>query len=253
VHYTHVSPKLGGTLEITHGLNLFAAYAHGFRAPSEGQLFRQGRAESTVDLEPIKADNLEAGLRASHGQLRFEASAYRMTKSDDILSLTNPDGSTQTSNAGKTLHRGIELSFAAALFEQFQFDAGVGLSQHRYVQWQPNASTDLSGKTMETAPGRVGNVALSWHPEFRDGSTLALEWQHVGRYWMDADNTHRYPGHDLLNLSLAVPIAGRASLFARLTNLANERYAETSSFTAARGEEYAPGQPRAFYAGIQIR
>jgi outer membrane receptor protein involved in Fe transport len=253
VDYAHFSPKLGASLEIARGLNIFGGYAHGFRAPSEGQLFRQGRAENTVDLQPIKADNLEAGLRLAIRSVSFEASAYRMSKTDDILSLTNADGSTQTVNAGETLHRGVELAFGAALLERLRFDAGIGLSRHTYEDWRPSPTVDLSGNTMETAPQQVGNASLTWRPAFRDGTSASVEWQHIGRYWMDADNTHRYPGHDLLNLRLALPLTGRASLFARVTNLLDERYAETSAFTAARGEEFAPGQPRAFYAGLQIR
>jgi len=253
VDYTHLSPKLGASLEVTPALNLFAAYAHGFRAPSEGQLFRQGRAENTIGLQPIKADNFEAGFRLNARRIRLEASAYHMTKTDDILSLTNPDGSTQTANAGETLHRGVELALGAAVLDRLRLDAGLGLSRHTYEDWRPSATADFSGNTMETAPQQVGNLALTWRPAFRDGASVSLEWQRIGRYWMDADNTHRYPGHDLLNLRLAVPVVGRAMLFVRGTNLLDERYAETSSFTAARGEEFAPGQPRAFYAGIQIR
>src|SRR5690606_32275223 len=39
IRYRHLSPKLGAAYEITPELNLFASYGHGFRAPSEGQLF----------------------------------------------------------------------------------------------------------------------------------------------------------------------------------------------------------------------
>ena len=253
VDYTHLSPKLGATFEVTRGLNVFAAWAHGFRAPSEGQLFRQGRAESTIDLQPVKADNLEAGVRGTAGSLTFEASAYRLTKTDDILSLTNTDGSTQTVNAGETLHRGIELALGTALFAGLRLDGNLAFSGHTYEEWMPNASTDYSGNGMEIAPDRIGNLALGWQPAFLAGASAALEWQHISRYWMDADNTHRYPGHDLLSLRFAAPVTGRTTLFARITNLTYERYAETSSFTAARGEEFAPGLPRAFYLGVQIR
>jgi outer membrane receptor protein involved in Fe transport len=70
---------------------------------------------------------------------------------------------------------------------------------------------------------------------------------------MDADNTHRYPGHDLFGLRLSVPVYSRTTLFARLRNVTDERYAESSAYTAARGEEFAPGLPRAFYLGVEVR
>jgi hypothetical protein len=34
-------------------------------------------------------------------------------------------------------------------------------------------------------------------------------------------------------------------------NLTDRRYAELSSYTAARGEEYAPGMPRRLYITMQ--
>jgi outer membrane receptor protein involved in Fe transport len=253
VDYAHLSPKLGATLELARGLNAFVAYSHGFRTPSEGQLFRQGRAENTVDLEPIKADQFEGGVRAALRGIDVELSAYHLTKTDDILSLTNPDGSTQTVNAGETLHRGIELALGVPLPAGLRVDAAWAFSDHTYEEWQPSPATNYSGNTIETAPTQIGNITLSYKPSFLVGAATALEWQHVSRYWMDADNTHRYPGHDLLHVRVNVPVTKRTSLFARVTNLLDERYAETSAYTAARGEEFAPGLPRALYLGVQVR
>ncbi|HWV57791.1 MAG TPA: TonB-dependent receptor, partial [Longimicrobiales bacterium] len=75
----------------------------------------------------------------------------------------------------------------------------------------------------------------------------------VGRYWMDPENTQRYPGHSLVNVSASVPITSRIELDARIDNLLDERFAENASYTAFRGAEYTPGLPRAFYLGVQYR
>jgi iron complex outermembrane recepter protein len=254
VDYTHLSPKLGATLAITHQVNVYAAYGHGFRAPSEGQLFRQGRAANTVNLQPVKANNVEAGIRTlTTSGLSFEVAVYHMTKDDDILSLTNADGSTQNANAGRTLHRGIEIGAGAPLPADLRLDVSYSIAKHTYEDWTPSATIDYSGNEMETAPRDLGNASLSWRPTFIAGSMVALEWQRVGKYWMDADNTHRYPGHDLFNIRVNAQVTRNATIFARLMNLTDERYAESSGYTSARGEEFAPGLPRAVYIGIQYR
>lgn len=254
VDYTHVSPKLGATLALNDDVSVYGAYSHGFRAPSEGQLFRQGRAQNTLGLEPVKADNLEAGVRTQiGGGLTFEATAYRLTKTDDILSLTNPDGSTETSNAGETLHRGIELAAGLTLPAGLRLDAAYSVAKHTYEVWEPRDGVDFNGNEMEDAPREIGNVVLSWTPAPLDGANFSLEWNRIGEYWLDAENTHRYPGHDLLNLRASVPVTERVTVFGRLTNLTDERYAESAGYTAARGEEYAPGLPRALYLGVQYR
>ena len=61
------------------------------------------------------------------------------------------------------------------------------------------------------------------------------------------------PRHDLYHVRAAVPVTHRMTLFGRLTNLSNERYAESAAYTVARGEEFAPGMPRALYLGVEWR
>ena len=68
---------------------------------------------------------------------------------------------------------------------------------------------------------------------------------------MDAENTHEYSGHDLFSISTNVPVGRHLQIIGRVANLTDERFAESAVFTAARGEEYAPGLPRTVYIGLQ--
>ncbi len=251
VTYTHLSPKVGATLELSPAFNVFAAYGHGFRAPSEGQLFRQGRAASTIDLEPVKADNLEVGARARALGVAVEAALYRMVKTDDILTFTHDDGTTETVNAGETLHRGVELSLAAPIGDVLDVSAGYTRALHTYEEWAPNTGVDYSGNEMEDAPRSLVNASVGIAPAALRGGRVALEWSHVGAFWMDPHNTRRYDGHDLLHVRVQQPVLAGVSLFARVHNLTDERYAETATFTQARGAEYAPGMPRTLYIGAE--
>jgi outer membrane receptor protein involved in Fe transport len=254
VTYDHVSPKLGATLDVARWLNVFGAYSHGFRAPSEGQLFRQGQALNTLGLEPVRARNLEVGARGQvAGRVDYELAAYHMTKYDDILSFTNVDGSTETVNAGETLHRGVEAGVGVGLGRGLRIDASYSVARHTYEEWRPRPTVDLSGNQMEDAPREIGNVVASWMPSQLRGGGVSLEWQRIGKYWMDADNTHRYPGHDLLNLRASYRVMSRALVFGRLMNVLDQRYAEGAAYTVARGEEFAPGLPRGFYLGVEVR
>jgi iron complex outermembrane receptor protein len=252
IDYAHLSPKLGGTFEASDAFNVFVNYGHGFRAPSEGQLFRPGQALNTIGLDPVKVDSYEAGARGViAGRLDYDVTAYRMTKQDDILNFTNPDGSTETVNAGETLHRGVEVGLGADLFAGLHAQVAYSKAKHTYEQWQPRPDTDLGGREIETAPRTLANASLSYAPEFYEGSRVAVEWTRVGSYWMDPQNTHRYGGHNLLHLRANMPAVAGISVFARLTNVTDERYAEAASYTTARGEEFAPGMPRTLYIGLQ--
>jgi outer membrane receptor protein involved in Fe transport len=251
--YNHLSPKFGVTWQASSRVNAFVAYRHAFRVPSEGQLFRQGSALNTLDLEPVKAHNLEVGLRVSpNAKVALEASVYRLDKRDDILSFRDPvDGSTQAVNAGHTRHLGVETGARLRPWDWLQVSAAYAWSRHTYEDWlvDPARGVDFSGKEIETAPEQIGNLLVTVTP---GKGAFSVEVVRLGRYWMDAANTHEYAGHTLVNLRAQFPLTRRLEVFGRLLNLADERYAESASFTQARGEEFAPGMPRTAYFGMKV-
>lgn len=252
VTYDHLSPKVGATYEFGSGFNVFASYRHGFRTPAQGQLFRQGSAVNTVGLQPIKVNSYEAGARGQLGsRVDYDLAAYSMTKTDDILSFTTPTGATETLNAGRTSHRGIEVSLGVLLVPAVRIDLAYSHAQHKYDDWRPRATVDLSGNEIQSAPRQIGNASLSYAPAVLNGGQFAVEWSRIASYWMDQENTHEYAGYNRINLRGSVPVGRGMSVSARLMNLTNERFAELASYTAARGEEYAPGMPRTVYAGLQ--
>ncbi|HEU4829274.1 MAG TPA: TonB-dependent receptor [Gemmatimonadales bacterium] len=257
VSFSRLSPKLGAAWEVRPNLSLFASYRAAFRAPSESQLFRQGRAESTVDLEPVKANSFEAGVRTLVGGIMtFEATAYSMRLTDDILTFLDPEtGLRLTQNAGATSHRGVEVGLGVAPVPAVRLDASLAYARHRYERWSPGGAVpiDYSGNEMELAPRFFGTARLTLKPVFvRDGS-FAVELVRLGSYFMDPANAHEYGGHSLLNLQANVPVYAGLDIVARVSNVTGERYAETSSFNAQQGERFRPGAPRQLFVGAQYR
>ncbi|HEU5051245.1 MAG TPA: TonB-dependent receptor [Gemmatimonadales bacterium] len=258
VAYARVSPKLGATWALGPDLSVFASYRAAFRAPSESQLFRQGSAENTVDLEPVKAASVEGGVRAMLGGVAtVEATAYSMELDDDILTFFDPaNGLRLTQNAGATSHRGVEVSVGVSPVAAVRLDAAVSYARHRYVHWQPRGGAEpveYSGNEMELAPRLMASTRLTLRPAFLRDAMLSLEWVWLGSYFMDPENTHRYDGHDLLNAQANIPVHAGLGLVARVSNVTDERYAETSSFNAQQGERFRPGAPRQLFVGAQYR
>jgi iron complex outermembrane recepter protein len=252
--FTRLSPKVGATYDFGRGLNVYANYAHGFRAPSEGQIFRQGPAENTIDLRPVASVSYETGVRGELlGRLGYGATAYRMTITDDIVSFIHADGLRETQNAGKTIHEGLETALGVAVTDEFRADLSYALARHTYGHWSPRPEVDYSGNEMASAPRTILNARLGYVPDYLPASRFSLEWNRIGSYWMDPENTHRYQGHGIWNVQANLPLPGSLELNARMTNLLDARVAEHASYTAARGEEYAPGLPRSLYLGLQYR
>ncbi|WP_310446714.1 TonB-dependent receptor [Thiobacillus sp.] len=263
IGYSHWGPKLGATYAFSDKLNGFAAYSNSFRTPSEGQVFRgsrestalkaQAAAESLLNLKPVIVDNLELGLRGEAGTMRYEASVYHMTKKDDIVSYTDPLTTQRTVvNAGKTLHRGIELGLGLPLAQDWQVDASLSYAKHTYETWLVSGTADYSGKEMETAPRMIANTRLTYTPGYMNGGRIQLEWFKLGSYWLDAANTGKYGGHDLVNLRANYPFGKGMELFGSISNLFDKHYAETADGTGA-APTYTSGLPRSAILGLQAK
>ena len=238
---------------------MFASYNHGFRVPSQSQLFRpsattsaaasQALVESALALQPIKAGQAEVGVRGSAGRLRYDVVVYEVRKRDDIVTLRDTATNfTQTVNAGRTRHRGIEAGLGVPVAAALEIDAALSCAKHEYRDWA-TANGDFSGNEIEAAPRVIGNVRLTWRPGA--DATVQLEWVKVGSYWLDAANTRKYGGHDVVNLRARWPVARHATLFGSIVNLADRRYADSASISSST-PVFSPGLPRTVYGGVEL-
>ena len=269
--FSRLSPKLGATYELTKNSSLYASYNRGFRVPSEGQLFRAGtggnaplaqeRAAVALGLKPIKADQFELGTRGKGLGIDYSLAAYRLVKHDDIVTLRNTlTNLSYSENAGKTESRGIEGSLGRDLPGGLRLETALSYAKHEYREWR--ATTDFSGKEMAAAPRFIGNTRLSWKPA--DAFSAQLEWVRMGGYYLQDSNAGttspadprkgvaRYDGHHLLNFRTSYDVCRNASVYARVLNLADRRYADSAS-VASNTAVYAPGLPRTFYAGVELK
>ena len=259
VDFDHLSPKLGVSVALGEASSLHLAWTHGFRAPSESQLFRPSAASSAsaaqasssaaLALDPVKADQIEAGLRGRIGTLDYDAVIYQLTKRDDILSYRDTaTNATTVVNAGRTTHRGIELAAGLPLGGAWRIDTALSWARHEYGDWVVPGAGDFSGNEIEAAPRFLGNTRLGWSPTA--GTRLQLEWVHVGSYWMDQANTTRYGGHDLFHLRAEWAASAGLRLFANITNLGDHRYADSAQISSST-PVYSPGLPRTLVAGAE--
>lgn len=256
--FERLSPKLGLTYSLNGGSHLFASYNQGFRTPSENQLFRSGSAGATaanaaLNLKPILADQIELGLRGASAGWNYELVAYVLSKRDDLLGQRDASNVVVQTNNGATRHKGIELGLGKALASQWRVDIAAAYAVHRYVDWSGNTSSgtafNYTGNEIEASPRLLSNSRLTWTPAV--GTLMQLEWVRLGSYFLEASNLQgKYAGHDLFNLRASQRLDARWSVFARVTNLADKRHADSASFGSGAAL-YAPGLPRAGFIGLE--
>ena len=141
-----VSPKLGLIYHFSPGAEVYAQYAHGFRAPPyedaniglEIPLFNY-RAIPNPDLKSESSDGIDIGLRWRGTQSDFRVAVFR-TRYDDFIESkmrigTDPvSGRTlfQSQNLRETVIQGVEggwnVGFSGAM-ENFSFDGAFYLAR----------------------------------------------------------------------------------------------------------------------------
>src|SRR5690606_29791981 len=98
-----------------------------------------------------------------------------------------------------TRHVGVEYAATYRPSAALTLRLGGTNARHTFLRHEEQGVT-LDGKAMPAAPDWIAHAEVAVRPSFLPAARVALEWQHVGPYWMDVANTQRYPGHDLLHL-----------------------------------------------------
>ncbi|MGV3538863.1 MAG: TonB-dependent receptor [Rufibacter sp.] len=244
--YHQFSPKLGLTYDFGKSNGMYVNYSKGFAPPQITELYRGVKVPT---LQPSDFRSYEVGGWWSFWQHRayLDVSLYQMNGTDEIISVRLDDGSYQNQNTGKTRHRGVEYTLQVSPVEALSFRVSGTNTRHWFRDYVERG-VDFSGNEMATAPRFIGNAEITYKPAFLKGLRLNMEWQRVGKYFMDPANTEYYSGYHLFNARVGYTFWG-AEAWVNCINLANELYATTVD-KYAYGKSYRQGVPRTFNVGV---
>ena len=241
--YFIVTPKVSVVHSINEKSSVYVRAARGSRAPQTSDLYSLQIRQTPSAIGTETLDSVEAGWRTKLGVFKFEAATYYMEKENFFF--RNADGFNVTD--GATDHLGAELSFEVELFPGLDLSGDVNWARHRYTFDDP-ASGIVSGTEVDTAPRTLANLRLNY--AVAPTVDLGLEWRHVGNYFTDPANTQEYPGHDIFVLRGQFETSNGLTLYARIDNLFDTRYANRADF-AFGNERYFPGRPRTVFVGAR--
>jgi len=245
--FEHFSPKLGITYRFSDLQNMYARFANGFRIPQASRLYSLKTNNINFKLDPEVSDTFEIGYKLGTQSQRLDFAIYYMSIDDSIVRRTNSDGDRFYENGGKTEHKGVELSWLYALNNQFSTRLAYSYSKHEYVD-----DIEYGNKEQAAAPNDIANLRLTYTPSSIEGLSTMFEFEHVGEYWLDDENTKTYDGYTIAHLKANYQVNKQLKLSAKINNLADKIYAENASFSYGK-EKYTPGTPRQFFAGLEYR
>lgn len=245
-HFKAWSPKLGLTYDFGRDRGLYANYSVGFAPPNISELYRGVKVPV---LKPATYNNYEAGgwfaFAADKGYL--DVSVYRMDGTNEIVSVRLADNSSENRNAGKTRHSGVEWNLRYAPVPSLLFRTGGTFAKHSFIEYEDKGK-QYGGNRMNGAPEVITNTEITYKPPFFKGFRAGVEWQHVGKYFMDPANTEEYSGYELLNARIGYAL-GEFECWVNCRNITDVMYATTVDKNAF-GKSYRPGPARTFNFGV---
>jgi iron complex outermembrane receptor protein len=235
-------------------------------------------------LAQVVARTFEAGVRGHLGRGRaavdYAVSAFRTANSNDILFVASGPLTNEGyfANVGDTLRQGIE----ARLHGRVRLSPRAGRlewsANYTYLDatfqtpfTAPSANNPqansygqipvVAGDHLPSIPAQVGKASISWIAPF--GLALgATVIGNSGQYYRgdEANLLPQLPGYVLLNLRADTIFARWLSGFVKVDNVFNADYASfgvlgdaTSVFPAYGDPRFqGPGEPRAFWAGLNV-
>jgi iron complex outermembrane recepter protein len=271
--FQQFTPKVGLTYAITEGVGAYLNYSLGFAPPGLTSIFRlrpnpkAGEDLFYYNLKPADFTNYEIGGWASllKNKIYIDFAYYSMTAKNEILSIRQPDNSTDFQSAGETLHRGIELGINIKPSEQLALRVGGTNATHRFIDFTlstraADAVKKLDGFDMPSSPEWITNTEITYKPNFAKGLRVAAEWQYLSSWFQNQINTVKYENKGFLGAKGVSLLNVRAGynfkcfeVFVNVLNATDELYANSASRgnNATDRSTYNPGQPRTFVMGIQ--
>ncbi|MFT3823031.1 MAG: TonB-dependent receptor [Chitinophagaceae bacterium] len=243
--FKRFSPKVGATYNYRN-IGLYVNYSEGFVPPQISELYTGVKVPY---LGPQTFYNYEVGgwFSLIRNKLYADWSWYLLNGRNEIISVKNPDGSTENKNAGKTKHTGIEYGLTYKPVSSLSIRFSAANSKHSFTEYVEKG-IEYNGKELPGGPHFIANGEVMYKPVFVKGLKLGAEWQHIGSYFMDNANTQQYAGYDLLNLRAGYTIKG-LDIWVNVMNATNKYYSTLASRSGST-VSYNLGDPREFNIGI---
>ena len=230
-------PKVQLSYQVTDDVMVYATYAAGFRTG----FFNTGNLTL-----PEETDNYEIGFKGTlaDGRVRLNAAAFYIEYSDQqFTSIIADPPFRATSNIAETDIQGIEIELQAAITDNLELSAGLGLTD---AEVQNDAKTDAP-----TTPEHTGNIAVTYTLPLDNGLELMTraDYRRQGVFYIDADNLHKVGAKDFFDARIVLR-SDKWSVGIFGDNLSDERHAV--SYSANLGGVRSSNKPRSYGIEAQL-
>jgi iron complex outermembrane receptor protein len=261
---TQWSPRLAVLHNFSDQISVYGQLSHGFSPPTLAETLTPDGVINP-DIQPETGYNLELGTRGqlAKSRLRYDLSLYSMYIDNLLVARRTGDDQFVGVNAGKTRHRGVDLTLSYDLLkEKAASDMHAwltyGFADYFFKEFI-DEDNDYSGNELTGTPRHK----LNWGLDYNHDSGLYgnLNFLNVSSMPMRDDNSIYSESYSVFNVKLGYQkqlsdLVG-FKVFAAINNLFDETYASmllvnASSFGGRPPRYYYPGLPRNYYGGVKL-
>ena len=245
---TEVIPGISASYQIKPTVQLFGGVHKAF-APAQTADSLNSFKDQALDAE--RSTNYEIGIRARADKFSYEAAAFYMDFSNQIIP-TNSNPDFQVTNGGETIHQGLE---GAA-----EYKLGAGFSIEGSATWIPVAEFKgdraESGNRIPYVPRVVTNFGVGYEVDRFKG---LVSLNYTGSQFTDQANTKpivvatptserttgQIPSYTTVDLSARYAVNNKLDVFGSVKNVTDKRY------IASFREGIYVGPERGFEVGLR--
>jgi iron complex outermembrane receptor protein len=261
--YTASSPVAGLLFAARPWMHLYASYGQGFQTPLGSELAYRpdGGAGLNFALQPARSDNSEIGAKFRLGRnLTAETAAFDTRTHEEIVVATNAGGRSTYQNAGRTRRSGAEASldyrFAGNWRAQLAYTYVDAIYVDAYLTCAGSPCTKPnqivgSGNRLPGVPHNDAYGRIEWGRSV--GWRASLTGQYISAIAVNDANTEfaaAYPVFDASGGYAAELGSTRLSVFLRVNNILNRRYAGSVIADDGNGRYFEPAPGFNVFAGF---
>nr|WP_242415227.1 TonB-dependent receptor [Sphingomonas panni] len=235
--YTHLSPRIGATLDVVKGVALFAGYATAFRAPF-GFI-------GTVSPVPETSSNIEGGVKLALAGTGLSGTIAVFRQTHDNVVTADPANVGFYIQSGRQRARGVEVDMVWEPTPAFSL-----LANYAYTDTRDNGVAP--GDRLIRVPESSGRIAARYRVLHGPAKGLAIG-AGISAFTsreLTLPNTIAVPGYAAIDAQASYDI-GRFTLGTSVVNLGNRRAFDPYSYLGY--PVVAPNQPRSAYVTLKVR
>ncbi len=271
------TPKAALNYKLTPFLAVYTSYGLSFDSPAGNELDNYPSSSDpsvsiNPDLEAQKSQNFEIGIKGNlkypyeqfFSNILFEATFFSSVIEDEIVPF-EVFGNVFFRNAAQTTRRGLEVGVDVDVLPWFNFQTAYTFSDFSYDTYEAltidenldTTTQNFSGNEVPSVPKHNIYLALSFNQEFSPGITgfIRGSFRHVTGMYVNDANSDKTDDYSLLNAGIGLDMVfGNFNLLISggVNNIFDKVFVGFISINSSTGRFYEAGEPRNFYAGINL-